>query len=76
MKVLLSAIDISNIDDEFKDGLRKLLNLPEVASKWKNLTLPVKYVNDGDPNFAKDMSAAQKEQNLTYPEQGKEYASP
>ena len=70
VKALLSAIAISDLDEEFKKGLNNLLNDPEVATKWKGG--PVKSINDGDPNFANEMRAAQKEQNAAYPEQEEE----
>ena len=66
VKALLSAIAISDLDEEFKKGLNNLLNDPEVATKWKGG--PVKSINDGDPNFANQMRAAQKTQNAAYPE--------
>ena len=66
VKALLSAIAISDLDDEFKKGLNNLLSDPEVATKWKGG--PVKSINDGDPNFANQMRAAQKAQNAAYPE--------
>ena len=67
VKALLSAIAISDLDEEFKKGLNNLLSDPEVATKWKGG--PVKSINDGDPNFANEMRAAQKAQNAAYPEQ-------
>ena len=70
VKALLSAIAISDLDEEFKRGLNNLLSDPEVATKWKGG--PVKSINDGDPNFANEMRAAQKEQNAAYPEQEEE----
>ena len=66
VKALLSAIAISDLDEEFKKGLNNLLSDPEVATKWKGG--PVKSINDGDPNFANEMGAAQKAQNAAYPE--------
>ena len=66
VKALLSAIAISDLDEEFKKGLNNLLSDPEVATKWKGG--PVKSINDGDPNFANQMRAAQKTQNAAYPE--------
>ena len=67
VKALLSAIAISDLDEEFKKGLNNLLSDPEVAAKWKGG--PVKSINAGDPNFANEMRAAQKAQNAAYPEQ-------
>jgi len=58
VKALLSAIAISDLDDEFKKGLSTLLSDPEVASKWKGGA--VKSINDGDPRFAKEMSELKK----------------
>lgn len=71
INALLNAIKNSNLDEKTRNSLVNLLKDPEVASKWKGGDEGT--VNAGDPNFAKEMAAAQKAQNLAYPEQNEEY---
>ena len=71
INALLNAIKNSNLDEKTRNSLVNLLKDPEVASKWKGGDADT--VNAGDSNFAKEMAAAQKAQNLAYPEQNEEY---
>lgn len=70
INALLNALKSSNLDPKFRDSLINLLKDPEVISKWKGGDADT--VNAGDSNFAKEMAAAQKAQNLAYPEQNDE----
>jgi len=70
INALLNAIKNSNLDEKTRNSLVNLLKDPEVASKWKGGDADT--VNAGDTNFAKEMAAAQKAQNLAYPEQNEE----
>jgi hypothetical protein len=74
INALLNAVKSSNLDPKFRDSLIALLKDPEVISKWKGGDADT--VNAGDSNFAKEMAAAQKAQNLAYPEQNEEEPMP
>jgi hypothetical protein len=68
---ITNQIKNSNLNPEVKEQILSLLEDPEVASKILS-GMDADTVNAGDSNFARDMAAAQKAQNLAYPEQNEE----